>query len=259
MTLRKRRQPTPDFRLLPPYQPITGERAPLLAPGVHPYCAMMQVAVADTHDNYVICRGYDTRVKKFFDYEEGDEDKVGIAVAKPYSKRFARVYRVADIFPAVLPLMRLGQNPGVAADSQGQPADLDEEIEILYDANEKVINWLLLDGGGQPVWFFELDEELPQWDWGPEGTYTPRDAWPRDWDPSAHDGVGGFVPDCTATFPVGDVENAGFFGQKGANGWAEIRPNETEEGFIGVIRGLNCPDDCVCGEDWTEDPSCEDP
>ena len=52
MTIRKRRQATPSFRLPPPYQPITGERAPLMVQGEYPYCAMMQVAAEDEYDNY---------------------------------------------------------------------------------------------------------------------------------------------------------------------------------------------------------------
>ncbi len=145
MTIRKRRNPTPGFGIPPPYQPMTGERAQLMAPGQHPHCAMMQVAAEDTHDNYVICRGLDTRTKRFYDYEEGSETKIGFAVAKPYGKRSAGVYQIGQIFPALLPLSRLGQSPGVAATTQGHPADLDEEVGILYSDEGKVINWLLLD------------------------------------------------------------------------------------------------------------------
>ncbi len=69
---RKRRQPTPNFRLPPPYQPITGEQAQLAVPGVHPHCVMMQVAAADIYDDFVICRGYDTRTRKYCDYDADD-------------------------------------------------------------------------------------------------------------------------------------------------------------------------------------------
>jgi hypothetical protein len=145
MTLRKRRTPSPGFRLPPPYQPITGEQAKLIGPGDFPYCAMMQVAAADTHADYLICRGYDPRIRKFFDYEVGDEDKKGIPVAKPYGKRQTR----------------LGQNSGVAATSQGHPADLEEEVEILYTDDEKVITWLLLDAaGGNDLVRFELIDDM---------------------------------------------------------------------------------------------------
>ena len=161
MTIRKRRTPTPDFRLPPPYQPITGERAPLLADGDYPYCAMMQVATEDTHDNYLVCRGYDPRIKKFFDYEEGNDDKPGIPVAKPYGQRYLRGYQVGQVFPAVIPVTRIGQTSGVAAVSQGHPADLDEEIEILYDDNSHVITWLLIDTGvGSDVVRFELVDDM---------------------------------------------------------------------------------------------------
>lgn len=142
---RKRRRPTPGFGIPPPYNPITGGHANLRYEGIHPHCAMMQVAVEDTHANYVICRGYDPRVKKFFDYVEGDADKIGIPVAKPWSNRTVGSYTVGHVFPAVIPLTRIGQSPGVAATSDGQPADLDEEVDILYADGGTVVNWILID------------------------------------------------------------------------------------------------------------------
>ena len=75
MTIRRRRQPTPHFKLPPPYNALTGERALLQAQGTYPHCAMMQVAAEDTHDDYVVCRGFDTRIKKFFDYDAEDLEK----------------------------------------------------------------------------------------------------------------------------------------------------------------------------------------
>lgn len=164
---RKRRQPTPHFRLPPPYQPITGVQAPLMVQGIFPYCAMVQVAAEDTHENYVLCRGHDTRINKFIDYEAGNADKPGIPVAKPYGNRIVGMYQIAQVFPAVLPLQgthpqradwygshaptptsvpwRVGQNPGVAETSKGHPEDLQETIEILYTDEGVVINWMLLD------------------------------------------------------------------------------------------------------------------
>jgi hypothetical protein len=131
----------------PPYNPMTGQFAPLVQPGEYPYCALVQIAEEDTHDDYVVCRGYDPRTKTFWLYDESDETKNGFSVAKPYSNRRPGQYQVGHIFPALLPLCQRGQTPGVAATSQGQPADLDEEIEILYSDEGKVINWLLLDTG----------------------------------------------------------------------------------------------------------------
>jgi hypothetical protein len=148
VTIRKRRNPTFGFNIPPPYQPITGERAPLVNSGDYPYCAMFQVAADDEYDDYVICRGYDPRTKRFIDYDAEDENKPGIPVAKPFSNRTAGVYTVGELYPAVIPLTQLGQNSGVAAETQGQPADLDEAVEILYtDDESKVVTWLLLDSG----------------------------------------------------------------------------------------------------------------
>ena len=134
-----------------------------MAEGNFPVCAMMQVAMPDTHADYLICRGYDPRVRKFFDYVEDDEDKLGIPVAKPYGKRQVGQYEVGQVYAALIPLTRIGQTAGVAADTQGHPADLDEEIEILYTDDDIVVTWLLIDsagGGGSSIVRFELIDDM---------------------------------------------------------------------------------------------------
>jgi len=143
--------------------------------GVYPYCAMMQVAAEDTCADYVICRGFDTRIRKFIDYAESDPNNPGIPVAKPYGKRQTGQYEIGQVFAALLPLqtgnpsptdapIRFGQNPGVAAVSQGHPADLDEDVEILYTDDGKVINWLLVDAAadaaGDTLVRFELIDDM---------------------------------------------------------------------------------------------------
>lgn len=163
---RKRRRPTPGYKIPNPFNPIQGENANLRQDGVSPFCAMMQVAEEDTHDNYVVCRGFDPRILRFME---------NISVAKPFGKRTPGTYQVGEVYPAFLPtqgnanfmdfrqvtymppspndvLWRVGQNPGVAVGGLdgGQPENLAGEIEILYDDNGNVINWLLIDskGGG---------------------------------------------------------------------------------------------------------------
>ena len=164
MTIRKHKNPSPGFGIPPPYNQRTGTYEPLIIKGDYPYCAMMQIAADDEFADYVICRGYDPRVKKFFDYVEDDADKIGIPVAKPWSNRTAGAYTVGHIFPAVLPLTKLGQSPGVAATSDGQPADLDEEVGILYtDDSSRVVSWILLDADDTAK-FAKLDEDLDQGD-----------------------------------------------------------------------------------------------
>mgnify|MGYP003442151479 CR=1 FL=1 len=154
-----------------PYNPLQGEQANLRQEGTSPYCAMFQVAAEDTYTNYVICRGFDTRILRFVDYASGDASKPGISVAKPFGKRRAGTYEIGEIYPALLPTQgndeftgfrqvtyvppvpvavqwRVGQNPGVVTGGGldgGQPADLTDAIEILYDHNAKVVNWLLID------------------------------------------------------------------------------------------------------------------
>ena len=156
---RPRKNPTPGFRMATPFQPMSGEHAALRLQGIYPYCSMMQIAAPDTIDDYVICRGFDTRIGRFIDYAAGDPNKPGIAVAKPYGKRSAGVYQVAEIYLALLPLQtdnaspsdvpwRVGQNPGVAAVTQGHPADLNELVDFLKDASGTYINWMLVDSTG---------------------------------------------------------------------------------------------------------------
>lgn len=166
---RKRKVSTPGFGHTP-WNPIHGDNANLRQDGVSPFCAMMQVAAPDTYDDYVICRGFDPRILKFIDYASGDSNKPGISVAKPFGKRMAGTYEIGEVYPAFLPTQgnsdyagfrqvvytppspvtvnwRVGQNPGVVIGgaSGGQPGSLSATISILYDHNEKVVNWLLID------------------------------------------------------------------------------------------------------------------
>lgn len=159
---RKRKRVSPHFKINPPFNPMHGEQANLRQDGTSPFCAMMQVVEEDTYENYLVCRGFDPRILRFI------ED---ISVAKPFGKRIAGTYEIGEIYPAFLPtqgnasfqdfrqvvyvppspsdvLWRVGQNPGAVVGGGlegGQPENLDDEIEILYDHNGKVVNWLLID------------------------------------------------------------------------------------------------------------------
>ncbi len=172
---RKRRVATPGFGHTP-HDPIGGGYANLRAEGVHPYCAMMQVAAADEYEDYVICRGFDTRILKFVDYEEDNDDKPGISVAKPFGNRVQDYYEIGQIFPAFLPTQgsvsegpaqgqnyvppsptdidwRVGQNPGTTGGTTGgHPDDLDDAISELTDHNGKYVNWILIDSGNVIKW-----------------------------------------------------------------------------------------------------------
>lgn len=161
---RKRASPAPAFRQAAPFSPVHGAHAQIGVEGIFPYCAMMQIAAEDTYQDYVICRGFDIRIGRFVDYESGSSANLGISVAKPYGKRRKGVYRLAHIYPALLPTQlsrtgfgfanpspsdvpwRVGQNPGVAATSTGQPASLSETINELIDHNGDYVNYMLLDG-----------------------------------------------------------------------------------------------------------------
>ena len=177
MTFRKRRRPTPGFGIPPPFSPATGTHATLRVEGVYPYCAMMQVAAADTYADYVICRGFDPRIRRFIDYAAGDPNKPGISVAKPFGNRVTSRYQVGEIYPAFLPTQgptaeggiaedyvppspttvdwRVGQNPGKASTAHpgGHPTALVDAVTELTDHNSVQVPWMLIDnGGGETKW-----------------------------------------------------------------------------------------------------------
>ncbi len=242
---RRRKNPTPHFKILPPLQPQTGERAKLLVEGIYPYCALMQVVETDTHCNYVVCRGWDPRVRAYF------TETPGIPVAKPYGKRFKGVYRVGQVFPCVLPLPagfkdgnltvpRIGQNPGeveaAGGECRGHPFDLTEEVTLLTDDDGVFINWMILDNGPLVV-RFELLEELTQF----SGDIV--DAARKTWDPTANGGDGGFTVDCDDIIKVGDLNEVGHFA--GVNGFGRGIMEERENApyWVCVIDDLCCPGD----------------
>jgi len=154
--LRKRKNPSPSFRMPPPFQPMSGENAPLQVEGVFPYSALLQIAAEDTEDNYVYCRGFDPRISKFIEYESGNSDKPGIPAGKPYGKRRPGAYNIAEVFQALLPLQttnpspasvewRISQNPGFAVGGEGHPQSLNEKIDELYTNEGKLVNYMLVD------------------------------------------------------------------------------------------------------------------
>ncbi len=165
---RPRKSPSPHYGISSPYNPVSGEHAPLREWGDFPYCAMMQVAAPDSYADYVMCRGYDTRRKKFVDYESGDANKPGIRVAKPYGRRVRCLYQVGQVYPAFLPLSRIGQNPGIikpgSDDCFGHPLNLTDETLTdedthLTDYTGMYINWMLIDSGPVFLWA-KLSQDL---------------------------------------------------------------------------------------------------
>ena len=158
---------------------------------------MVQVAAEDTIADYVICRGFDPRISKFIDYEEGNDDKPGIPVAKPYGNRKTGVYKLAEIHAALLPLQstnpsptsvpwRVGQNPGVSVDTEGHPADLDEVVDELYTEEGKLINWMMADSASSSdyVEITYIDDDERSFDMKDYGVcigkkiiYLPDESW----------------------------------------------------------------------------------
>lgn len=193
---RKIRRPTPHYKIPPPFNPITGGNADLQVDGAYPYCSMMQIAEEDTYEHYVICRGFDTRIARFVDYEKGNPDKPGISVAKMFGSRgseeygvgqgSARKFRVGEIFPAFLPTQgvgafpidnipsftppspvgvpwRVGQNPGYTDQTDvwgGHPEDLGSVVSVLYDHNGKVVNWMFIHADTERHFRFQSQEDM---------------------------------------------------------------------------------------------------
>lgn len=185
MFKRRRRHPTPGFGTPSPFNPIQGENANLRQDGTSPFCAMMQVAAADNYDDYVICRGFDTRIVRFVDYAVGDVNKPGIFVAKPFGCRGTRQYRVGEIYPAFLPTQgnteysgfkqvtyvppsptavnwRLGQNPGVTEylsadgiEDGGHPSLLVDHVVLMIDHNGNYVNWMLIHSANEQFYRFQ--------------------------------------------------------------------------------------------------------
>lgn len=244
MVIRKRKNPSPDFNLPPPFQPMTGEHAKLLVEGKYPYCALMQVVEEDTHCNYVVCRGWDPRSRVYL------TETPGFPVAKPYSRRMKGLYRVGEVYPALLPLPagfidgdktvpRIGQNAGrtegTITDCRSHPEDLDQEVVLLQDDDGTYVNWMFLDQGPPRV-YFELQSPILQFE------SNIVDAWQKTWDPSDSGGDGGFTF-CGNTIKVGDLNEVGHEAGIGGYGSGVMYPRLNDPYWVCVIDDLCCPGD----------------
>lgn len=235
---RKRKNPTPHFRMPPPYQPVTGEEAPLRDFGDFPHCAMMQVATTDSEPDYVVCRGYDTRIKRYIDYPPG------VPVAKPYGARTAYRYTIGQIFPAFLPLWEIGQNPGTVEaggyEPGGHPSDLDADIEHLKDSDDKYVNWMLVDpSAATGLVELCLAEDHP-------GRDTAFSAYYGVWDPTANGGVGDWDYDsCSISVTAIDFRYDVPYPDAGATGLFTPRPSDLY-GTIYECVSLDCSSPGPC-------------
>ena len=142
---RKRATSAPAFRQPAPYNPLSGQHAPIGRSFPYSRIAMMQVAEEDTHDNYVVCRGFDPECGRFLNT---------VNVAKPYGIRGTNPYVVGQVFAAAKPRTALGDTPGKAETTVGHPADLDEAVMILTDDDGNPIVWLDIGTaeGGKIEW-----------------------------------------------------------------------------------------------------------
>src|SRR3990167_1793536 len=173
---RKQRQPAPYFRMPgAPYNPATGERAPLGRYSTKgTTLATFQVigddptdfTTADDHDNYIVCRGFEPDADPNFRYLHDPytaEDSTPINVAKPYAIRGRRQYKRGQIVIAARIRTGIGYNQGVASLTLGQPSSLDETLGILLDDEGVAISWLDIGTPPKPLILFGNDcgETLP--------------------------------------------------------------------------------------------------
>lgn len=136
-----------------PFNPTTGEHAhlgPFPARGTT--LGLFQVIgddptdpdTADTHDNYVVCRGYESESDpehQFLHDPYTAESTTPIMVAKPYGARGTFPYEQGQVIVAARIRNKLGYNAGKAETTVGQPADLDEEVVLLTDDDGVSIAW----------------------------------------------------------------------------------------------------------------------
>jgi len=164
-----------------PFDPMASRHEDLDPQGIYPYCAMLQIAEEDKYTDYVMCRGFDTRMQKFVDYAAGDSTKPGIAVAKPWGNRVKCYYHKWSVYPCLLPTQqgsdkvadnftppspsgvnfdwRVGQNPGRPVSScLGQTQDIIDVINPMIDHNNKWVNWQLIDSGPVFIWAYLLTD-----------------------------------------------------------------------------------------------------
>src|SRR5678815_1342131 len=122
---RKPYKPAPYFGMPgAPFNPLTGERAPLDRPPTKgTVLSLFQVVEDDTHDNYVVCRGYEAEEDPEFRYLHDPytvPTTTPINVAKPYSVRGTFPYEQGQVILAARVKGKLGYNPGKAV-TVGQP------------------------------------------------------------------------------------------------------------------------------------------
>lgn len=214
---------------------------------------MMQVAEEDQYENYVICRGFDIRIRKFVDYESGNADKPGISVAKPFGRRLTGTYYIGQVFPALLPTQgtpdqvppspddvdwRVGQNPGVASPAEhgGHPQDLNSSITEMTDHKGNYVNWLLLDGGGSSSLIGGcLDEDHP-------GRGTVFDIHLGSWTSSTNK----WTYDTTTIHKAIDWRYDVPYPDEGATGLFTPRASDTH-GTIYECVALDCSTPGACG------------
>lgn len=163
--LRKKRQVAPNFRMPgAPFNPATGQHAALTPfPAKGTTLGFFQVIgddpadpdTADTHDNYVVCRGYESESDpehQFLHDPYTHDTTTPINVAKPYGVRGTFPYVQGQVIVAARIRNKLGYNAGKAVTTVGQPEDLDELIGLLTDDAGVGIAWLDIGTSQQLEW-----------------------------------------------------------------------------------------------------------
>lgn len=159
-----------------PFNPVTGQRAQMGSPpSPGTILSMFQVigdtpsdaTTEDTHENYVVCRGFEPDIDPFFRYLHDPYTKPetkSIKVAKPYAVRGTYPYKRSQVIVAARIRTRLGDNQGKAHTSVGYPENLDEETDLLFDDDNVAIAWLDITTVPQGVRFFNnCGATYPAW------------------------------------------------------------------------------------------------
>lgn len=124
----------------PPYDPATGRHVPLGPVVDKTRLAIFQVTETDDHQDYLVCRGWD------LDTDPTCQHRIEeIHVAKPYHLRGTYPYRIGQVLVCSKIRTRLGDDPGKAETTIGQPASLTEEMVQLTDDDGNSVQWMVVD------------------------------------------------------------------------------------------------------------------
>jgi len=131
-------------------------------------CAPADAATADTHANYIVCRGFDPVADpnfRFLHDPSAAEDSTPINVAKPYAIRGRFPYKRGQMVVAAKIRTQIGENQGKFSATTGHPESLTETYSLLLDDSSKAIAWLDIGTAPKPSirFYNNCGETYPGW------------------------------------------------------------------------------------------------